>query len=282
MFKRVRFQGVPTDVAVVHSCRRDGRGGSPTAVVCRSDAPSDLSSLSHLPARAGASHAVVVDGPPEGPVTLRFFTATGELPACGHGTVAALAFLAARAGKRDHTVPLRIGSRSLTGYVTDGTMATFLESRIVLRLPTDPELAGVLPALGLPGLPVGVLAASTGRWRLLVPINSRAALTRLTPDPGHLREVCDRLNLLGCYVHSPPDAEGRLAARMFAPAIGIPEDVANANSTACLAAALAGRTIAVDMGDTVGAPSTILASARPGGAVEVGGEATITGKLRLD
>src|SRR5262245_25856236 len=85
-------EGGPTDVAVVHSCRRDGRGGSPTAVVCRSDAPPDLPSLCRLPARVGASHAVVVDGPPEGPVDLRFFTATGELPACGHGTVAALAF----------------------------------------------------------------------------------------------------------------------------------------------------------------------------------------------
>ncbi|GAB2619511.1 hypothetical protein Aab01nite_33590 [Paractinoplanes abujensis] len=271
---------------MIHSCRRDGRGGSPTAVLWRADAPSDLAALRHLPARAGASHAVVVDGPPEGPVDLRFFTAAGELPACGHGTVAALAFLAARAGKRDLTVPLRVGGRSLTGYVTGGTMATFLEDRVALRLPTDPELTGVLPALGFPGrglnFPVGVLAASTGRWRLLVPVESRAALTRLAPDPARLRAACDRLGLLGCYVHTPPDAEGRLAARMFAPAIGVDEDVANANSTACLAAALAGRTIAVDMGDTLGAPSTILASARPGGAVEVGGEATVTGKLRLD
>ncbi|MBM2621964.1 PhzF family phenazine biosynthesis protein [Actinoplanes sp. LDG1-06] len=278
--------GARTDVAVVHSCRREGRGGSPTAVLCLSGAPPDLPSLCRLPGRVGASHVVVVSGPPEGPVDLRFFTAAGELPACGHGTVAALAFLAEQAGLPDMIVPLRIGGHSLTGYVTGGTMATFLESRVDLRLPTGPELTEVLPMLGFGGngigIPLGVLAASTGRWRLLVPIESRAALATLAPDPARLGAVCERLGLIGCYVHSPPDGEGRLAARMFAPAIGVPEDVANANSTACLAAAMAGRTIAVDMGDSLGSPATILASARPGGLVEVGGEAVIAGKFRLD
>jgi trans-2,3-dihydro-3-hydroxyanthranilate isomerase len=54
---------------------------------------------------------------------------------------------------------------------------------------------------------------------------------------------------------------------MFAPSIGVPEDIANANSTACLAAHL-GRGLAVDMGDALGEPATILADARGvGGAV---------------
>jgi Phenazine biosynthesis-like protein len=57
---------------------------------------------------------------------------------------------------------------------------------------------------------------------------------------------------------------------MFAPSIGVAEDIANANSTACLAAHLARRgitSISVDMGDALGSPSTITASARrPGGS----------------
>ena len=42
---------------------------------------------------------------------------------------------------------------------------------------------------------------------------------------------------------------------MFAPSIGVPEDIANANSTACLAAYLAGeghRVLRVDIGDSLG------------------------------
>lgn len=53
---------------------------------------------------------------------------------------------------------------------------------------------------------------------------------------------------------------------MFAPSIGVAEDIANANSTACLAAHLAGQgisNIAVDMGDSLGSPSTITATAHP-------------------
>ena len=83
--------------------------------------------------------------------------------------------------------------------------------------------------------------------------------------------------MLGCYVYSAPTHAGRLAARMFAPAIGVPEDIANANSTACLAAYLAGHGIAgisVHMGDSLGSPATITATTHPGPAgiaVRLGG-----------
>ncbi len=397
----------------MHACRRDGRGGSPTAVLCEADAPPDLPSRCRLASRVGASHAVLVAGHGD-VVGLRFYTAAGELPACGHGTVAALAFLAARSGVPDLRVTLRIAGRLLAARVTGGIHAVFEESAVTLRLATTAEQSEVLPALGFPtflprlavdpppavaaapapgevrpvvrgrtdaaspgraettapgraettsvgdgedgpasderpglpvaerawppdgeetetaggsgpglrgefgatpggagsggagpgggfgatpgsgagsvgrrgrgpslGIPVGVLAASTGRWRLLVPVESRAALAAMTPDLDQLRDACERLGLLGCYVHTPPDWSGRLAARMFAPAIGVPEEVANANSTACLAAAMPGREIAVDMGDSLGIPATVIAAARPGGTVEVGGEAVVTEVVHL-
>ncbi|MFD8637171.1 PhzF family phenazine biosynthesis protein [Streptomyces sp. NPDC059533] len=97
------------------------------------------------------------------------------------------------------------------------------------------------------------------------------------PDLDGLRDACDRLGLPGAYVHSPPSPTGGLAARMFAPSIGVPEDIANANGTARLAALLARRgttRIAVDMGDAVGSPATITATARPGPSgvrIRVGG-----------
>lgn len=129
--------------------------------------------------------------------------------------------------------------------------------------------------------------AGVGRERLLVPVASRAALAALDPDLDGLRDACDRLGLLGAYVYSPPSPTGELAARMFAPSIGVPEDIANANSTACLAARLAARLprrgttrIAVDMGDAVGSPATITATARPGPSgvrIRVGGTATADG-----
>ncbi|MEU8795750.1 PhzF family phenazine biosynthesis protein [Streptomyces sp. NPDC048643] len=99
-----------------------------------------------------------------------------------------------------------------------------------------------------------------------------------------LRTACDSYGLLGCYAYSPPDRHGRAAARMFAPSIGVPEDIAN--STPCLAAHAAGfgtHRLTVDMGDHLGSPSTITATAhrdRTGHRIRVGGQATIVRTVR--
>ncbi|HEY1176619.1 MAG TPA: PhzF family phenazine biosynthesis protein, partial [Phytomonospora sp.] len=77
----------PTIVAACLRDERAGNGGSPTAVL--RETPMSDRERRRIPVTAGTSHVVFVDG--DG--TLRFFTAEGELPACGHGTVAALAWL---------------------------------------------------------------------------------------------------------------------------------------------------------------------------------------------
>ncbi len=285
-------RGLP--VTIVSACQRDGGGGSPTAVL-------DETLLSdeqrrRVPVLAGTSHAVFVSpsggGPGGASVSLRFFTSEGELPACGHGTVAALAFLAARAGGEEYRSTLHASGRVFGGWSTwDGTRAdaAFEPGHVTLREPAETEYADVLAALGVTGrtLAPGTAVASVGRPRLLVPLTTRSALAALAPDFDGLRAACDRLGLLGCYVHSAPEPTGRAAARMFAPSIGVPEDIANANSTACLAARLAGRGItrvAVDMGDSLGSPATITATTRPGPAgplVHLGGTARLVRAVRL-
>ncbi|MFF7244419.1 PhzF family phenazine biosynthesis protein [Embleya sp. NPDC008237] len=284
------MSGRELPVAIVRACLRDGRGGSPTAVV--DDASSNDDERRGVPASAGTSHAVFVsthEGPSGDPVaSLRFFTSEGELPACGHGTVAALAFLAGRAGRDEYRATLHAGGRVFTGRSVrekTGVHAAFDPGPVELREPTESEIGLALAALGLaPGaLAPDARVASVGRPRLLVPVGSRSALAALAPDFERLRAVCDRLGFLGCYVYTVPTPEGRVAARMFAPSIGVAEDIANANSTACLAGHLAGRgitDITVDMGDSVGAPATITATARnsrSGPSIQVGGTAEVTG-----
>ncbi|WP_246095354.1 PhzF family phenazine biosynthesis protein [Streptomyces roseicoloratus] len=305
--------GVDADVVVVRACLRGGSGGSPTAVVVeraegdrhRTDAGDGIGTgtgagtaaaggvFGHdggdevrdryrrrVPVVHGTSHAVFVRRERDGVVGLRFFTSAGELPACGHGTVAALAVLASREGPC--RVRLRTGRRVFAGRAEPAAgaegrfTAVFDPGPVVLRAPTAEERRLVLPALGLApgGTGPDVRVAGVGRERLLVPVPSRAALAALAPDLDRLRAACDRLGLLGAYVHSAPTAGGALAARMFAPSIGVPEDIANANSTACLAARLAQAGIAsitVDMGDSLGSPATITAATRPDGTVELGG-----------
>ncbi|MBW8798591.1 MAG: PhzF family phenazine biosynthesis protein [Streptomyces sp.] len=262
---------------------RDGRGGSPTAVL--DDLPLTDDERRAVPARTGASHAVFLSADEAtGAVSLRFCTAAGELPGCGHGTVAALAVLAARTGTRDVTLSTRTGT--LQGRAVrhaNGVLeGWFAPGPVHLRTLTGDELDDALAALGLPGNAPGAVVASLGRPRLLVPLPTRSAVAALTPDLDRLRAACDRSALLGCYLYSAPTPDGRVTARMFAPSIGVPEDIANANSTACLAAHLASEglpALTVDMGDRLGAPATIRTAVRRAGngpRILVGGTAEIT------
>lgn len=321
--EHARRKAVPFPISIVNACLRDGRGGSPTAILDDSATDSGPSPAatpaeasrpgaflsdaerSRVPVHVGTSHAVFVIrqdrkaalGAParhedravaeESTVDLRFFTAAGELPACGHGTVAALAFLAERCQGAENEFRLRVSGRTFTGRaVRDGhhIHAAFDPGPVTLRDPTSAETDLVVAALGVASdLPVpGARVASLGRARMLVPVATPEGIAALAPDLDRLRAACDQLGLLGCYVYSAPDGAGRVVARMFAPSIGVPEDIANANSTACLAAHLARRgvtDITVDMGDALGSPATITASARQsptGLKVLVGGAAIIT------
>ncbi|MFD8819944.1 PhzF family phenazine biosynthesis protein [Streptomyces sp. NPDC059627] len=277
------------NVTIVRACLRDGRGGSPTAVL--DDTPLTDDERREVPVRAGTSHAVFLSADPDGGgATLRFFTAEGELPGCGHGTVAALAVLAARAGTREVTLRTRGGTlagRAIRHDGNGGLEAWFTPGPVGLRAPEAGEHEDVLTALGVVGDTPGCVVATLGRPRLLVPLPTRSAVAALTPDLDRLRTACDRPALLGCYLYSAPAPGGRVAARMFAPSIGVPEDIANANSTACLAAHLARdglRGVTADMGDSLGTPATIRAVVRhetDGPGIHVGGAAEIARELAL-
>jgi PhzF family phenazine biosynthesis protein len=249
-----------------------------------------------VPQLTGCSHAAFVSAGDreigDSRVGLRFFTEEGELPACGHGTVAALVFLAEHAARSHYQVTLLESGRSFAGQVRHerGRLrALFDAGRVQLREATAQEQDLVLDALvrSSGALTSEITVASIGRPRLLVPISSRSELAGLEPDLERLRAGCNRLGVLGCYVHSLPTSGGHLAARMFAPAIGVPEDIANANSTACLAAKMARGSksrITVDMGDSLGRPATITAetwTTVSGLQIRVGGTAEIDRTVEL-
>lgn len=281
------------EAEIVDACRRGGTGGSPTAVL--EDGDFTDAQRRAVPVAMGTSHAAFIraegdDGAGRPAFSLRFFTSEGELPACGHGTVAAMALLASRAhrGDDEYRAVLRTGKRRFDGWAVReaGCLTAFFDpGPVSLRAAETDELTAVAAGLGLEDAAIAGSAsvASVGRERLLLPVSSRAVLAGITPDFAALRAACDRLGFLGCYVYSAPDADGSAAARMFAPSIGVPEDVANANSTGCLAAHLAeqgvGR-LSVDMGDRLGRPSTITATVHegPGGRrIRLGGEAALRG-----
>jgi predicted PhzF superfamily epimerase YddE/YHI9 len=153
-----------------------------------------------VPTAAGTSHVVFISsevdrfGRPA--VSLGFVTAVGELPACGHGTVAALAVLAERARMPEYEAVLRSGGRTFLGRATGSNgryEASFDPGLVNLRVPGAGEGEAILLALGLNPAEASARCrvASVGRPRMLVQVPDREVPAELAPDPTVLREACD-------------------------------------------------------------------------------------------
>ncbi|MEV4617629.1 PhzF family phenazine biosynthesis isomerase [Asanoa sp. NPDC049573] len=276
------------DVTIVDACTRRGEGGSPTAVLADDIALSD-STRRAIVRQAGTSHAAFVDARAGTTPTVRFFTAQGELTNCGHGTIAAQAFLLHRRRAREHRARQRTGGRTFDTTAIrrdDGIEVWFDQGTVELQGCAAAGLDGILAALGIRPDDMATddspCVASPGTPRLLLPVAALPTLLSMRPDLRRLAAECRRLGYLGCFVYTLSPTRGAAAARMFAPAIGVGEDIVNANSTGCLAAHLFAThrdsSIEVEQGHTAGRPSSVFATAtatREGISARVGGMATI-------
>jgi trans-2,3-dihydro-3-hydroxyanthranilate isomerase len=275
------------EIAMVDACLRDGRGGSPTGVVVGGPALDAAARIAVARAIGGSHVAFVARGDASATWHVAFATRERELASCGHGTVAAHARLVDLHGDAAARVTLRAGGRALRSEARragDAVEVRVEQGLVALRPASGSERQAMLAAAGIAAdelvsdHPPAV--ASPGAARLLAGIRAEV-LERLAPDMEALRAASERHGLLGLFAWAPV-RDGRLRARMFAPAIGVAEDVANANSSGCLAALLLaaggeGATeIAVDQGDALGVPATVAAWAertRDGMRTAVGGRA---------
>ena len=177
---------------------------------------------------------------------LRFFTPRAETAFVGHATIAVhavLEFLGHPA--------CRI-QKQRSGLVYIERLDDACGRRYAFSQPPPPvqgalaadQLAPVLAALGIrsdeldPGLPAVV--AGAGGSRALIAVRSGAALARLCPDSAALAALSAAGSPAGYFVYtlSPALGDCDTEARMFCPAIGIPEDPVSGNAHALLATQL--------------------------------------------
>jgi trans-2,3-dihydro-3-hydroxyanthranilate isomerase len=224
------------DLTIVDACTRRGRGGSPTAVLIDHGALSDGARRA-IVRRAGTSHAAFVDTGADTTPTVRFFTAYGELINCGHGTIAAQAVLLHRRRAGELRARQRTGGRTFdtTAIQRDnGIEVWFDQGTVDLQGGSAAGLDRILAALGIRPHDVPAddapCVASPGAPRLLVPVTTLPTLLSVRPDLRRLAAECRRLGYLGCFVYTLSPTGDAATARMFAPAVGVGEDVVNANS----------------------------------------------------
>jgi PhzF family phenazine biosynthesis protein len=192
--------------------------GNPAAV-CVLDGPAEETWMRKVAREMNLSETAFLY-PIDGGFHLRWFTPRAEVDLCGHGTLAT-AHLLFEDGLASINETLRFKTRS--GWVS----ATVKDERIELDFPVNPleEMAppaGLVDALGV--RPVFVGGYPKG---YLVVIDSETAVRELDPDLSSLAhlprpKVC---------VSAPATAvDADFVSRLFAPAIGIPEDPVNGNS----------------------------------------------------
>ena len=233
----------------IDSFTREKFTGNPAGVITNAEGLTDTE-MQHIAREMNNSETAFVFLADSGEydVHVRFFTATREVPICGHATIAAHYARALENGLGSGRVLQKTGAGILPiDIVKDGG-----DFRIVMtqgRIEFGAVLEGaerVLLARAL-GISEGDLLenhpiqiVSTGHSKVMTGIRSRELLDRLKPDMGLLADLSGRIGCNGFYVYTmdPEDAEILIQGRMFAPAIGINEDPVTGNANGPLGAYL--------------------------------------------
>lgn len=229
--------------------------------------------------------------PPENPAhtrRVRIFTPGAEMPFAGHPTVGTAFVLAltgeiALAGDETRVVfeegvgPVAVTIRAREGRPVFCQLTAAVLPAAGPPAPPDAEIAAVygLSAEDLLGGEYAPLGYSCGVPFLFVPLKNRAALARIRLDRERWERVLSGWWAKEAFLFSfDPEGPGSdLRARMFAPALGIPEDPATGAAAAALAGYLGARQArnrwVVEQGFEMGRPSIldIEVDRAPGGAV---------------
>jgi PhzF family phenazine biosynthesis protein len=218
--------------------------GNPAAVILDADSL-DEPQMQSITRELGGVDAAFVCAPEatDHDLRVRFFTPRGETGLVGHATVAVHAVLDAPNSRQIRRQKQRGGIvevERLAGPA--GTRYAFSQSPPpLLGAPPPDRLAAMLAALGIDGAELDPecppAIAGTGGSRALIGLRSGATLARLRPELPRLAAMSRSGGPAGFFVYSlaPSIADCDTEARMFCPAIGIPEDPVSGNAHAMLA-----------------------------------------------
>jgi len=239
---------------------------------------------------------------------LRIFTPASELPMAGHPTVGS-AFALARIGvlepgRESFVFGLGVGPTPVTLTWRDGNLsfAWMTQSLPAFSAPLTNRAAAAAAlgvqdsAVGGTGLPVQVV--SCGVPFVLVPLTTRRAVDNAMINREALNSLLHQAGVeaSGVFLFSTergPD-KATVYSRMFAPALGVPEDPATGSASGPLGcylvrhkvvpAARAGAMLSLQ-GVKMGRPSHVHISIGASGAdiksVRVGGESVLAGEGTL-
>ncbi len=281
--------------------------GNPAGVVANADGLTD-SQMQAIARELNNAETAFILSPtsPDHDVCIRFFTPSVEVPSCGHATISAHYVRALEEGLTSCTVRQRIG----IGILPVDVLRTGVDYRITMTqgdFELSPPLEEgiqkeIVKALGLhpheldERCPIQI--ASTGHSKVMIGIKKRNRLNQLSPDLLTLAGISKKIGCNGYFVFTLDSDEADILShgRMFAPAIGIPEDPVTGNANGPLGGYLVHHNIIEapggsvsfrgKQGEAAGRPGVITVTVTAGEGrplkVQVGGEAVIVFKTEIE
>ncbi|WP_327413678.1 PhzF family phenazine biosynthesis protein [Streptomyces sp. NBC_01233] len=280
-----------TEVLRYTAFSHDPDGGNPAGVVLDAAGLDDGAMLA-IAARLGYSETAFLTAPPEAlgapsdrSFTVRYFSPKGEVPFCGHATVATAVALAERTGPGELLLATRAGTVPVSVTAEDGGR---LRATLTSVEPHVEEIgaADLAEALAALDWPVGDLdpafpprIAYAGARHLVLGAATRARLADLAYDFARLEALMRRLDLTTVQlVHRAGPAEFHV--RDPFPVGGVVEDPATGAAAAAFGAYArelglvpADAVLTLHQGEDMGRPGVLTVELRAGDPrVRVGGE----------
>lgn len=281
--------------------------GNPAGVVANADGLTN-SQMQAIARELNNTETAFILSPtaPDHDVWIRFFTPTTEVPSCGHATIAAHYVRAIENELSSRTIQQRIGIGILPVDIVkknSGYRIIMTQGSVEISDTIDVENQNdIVSALSLfphdidERCPIQI--ASTGHSKVMIGIKSRDTLNSLQPDLMRLSNISKKIECNGYFVFTfdSDDNDILTHGRMFAPAIGIPEDPVTGNANGPLGAYLVHHgileapdgsiTFKGKQGEAIGRPGIVLVTVeakdgRPS-KVQVGGDATIAFKTEME
>ncbi|MFB6201670.1 MAG: PhzF family phenazine biosynthesis protein [Halorhabdus sp.] len=230
---------------LVDAFTTDHFAGNPAGVVPDGD-DLDADQMRAIAAELGASETVFVQETDDADRRLRYFTPEREVDLCGHATIAVHAMLFEDGVVETSTQTILTAAGELTVEIeTDGTVwLGGSEPSVQVVDVTYDELGDALgvseTAFAGVGEDLPVARASTGMPFLIVPVNYFEQLGEIDPDLGTIESVSEREDVAGIYAFTfdTLDRESTVHGRLFAPAVGVPEDPVTGTASGAVGAYL--------------------------------------------
>ncbi len=297
---------MPRRYAILDVFTTEPLAGNPLAVVLDADGLA-TERMQRIAAEFNLSETVFVF-PPENPLhaaRVRIFTPAQELPFAGHPTVGTAVILAHRtagpeaAGQALLVLEAAVGAiRCGVSVRRGGGHAVFDAPRSAEEAGTAPEPAVLAAALGIPTTDIGFenhipTIFSAGNPFTFVPIRNLAAMAAIRPQ-ATATAFTGPAGALFCYTRETVVVARQFHARMFAPRLGIAEDLATGSAAVAMAGVIrrfdalpdGGHRFIIEQGFEVGRPSLMTLEIDVAGsaiaAIRLGGDVALVGEGTLD